>query len=271
MKKFSSHARKFAAVNSLKWKPEGSNVVPPVTCLTNENMEEFFVQCWEDGSKPNVTQGHRYINHALTHHKRPPLNRHHRQEYASVLDVLKGLEKEDKWRDHTSQGAKPLSKDNVKKLLLANIRGADGKIDVRKLRNKALASALILCGWHPKDAWRIKDKNVVDIENFRDSDGHLRPKILFNDLQHNKLRKLKVFNTIGCGCKGSHHAKNDNCPYNLLKWYQGLKEQNDERLMDRKKSLSRIERRRHFDERGNLTDRKFFRSITQEGGCGERV
>ena len=234
-------------------------------------MEEFFCQCWEDGSKPTVTQGRRYLNHILTHHGRPPLNKHHRQQYASVMDVYKGLEREDEWRNYNGQGAKPLSKENVKKLLLANIRDADGTIDVRRLRNKALASALILCGWHPKDAWRIKDENVICLADFRDSDGHLRPKFLFNDLQHNKLRKLKVFNTIGCGCKGSHHPKNDDCPFNVLRWYQDLKEGFDESLMDKKKNLSRLERRRHFDERGNLSDRKFFRSITKEGGCGERI
>ena len=232
-------------------------------------MEEFFCQCWEDGSKPTVTQGRRYLNHILTHHGRPPLNKHHRQLYASVMDVYKGLEREDEWRNYNGQGAKPLSKDNVKKLLLANIRGADGTINVRKLRNKALSSALILCGWHPKDAWRIKDENVICLGDFRDSDGHLRPKFLFNDLCHNKLKKLKVFNTIGCGCKGSHHPKNDDCPFNILRWYQELKEENDERLMEKKKSLSRLERRRHFDERGNLNERKFFRSITKEGGCGD--
>ena len=127
----------------------------------------------------------------------------------------------------------------------------------------------ITYGWHPKDAWRIKDENVICLDDFRDSDGHLRPKFLFNDLCHNKLRKLKVFNTIGCGCKGSHHPKNDDCPFNILKWYQGLKDENDECLMIKKKSLSRLERRRHFDERGNLTERKFFRSITKDGGCGE--
>ena len=38
-------------------------------------MEEFFVQCWEDGSKPNVTQGRRFINHILTNYGKPPLNR----------------------------------------------------------------------------------------------------------------------------------------------------------------------------------------------------
>ena len=111
-------------------------------------MEEFFCQCWEDGSKPTVTQGRRYLNHILTKHGRPPLNKHHRQQYASVMDVYKGLEREDEWRNYNGQGAKPLSKDNVKKLLLANIRGADGNINVRKLRNKALSSALILCGWN---------------------------------------------------------------------------------------------------------------------------
>jgi len=263
------YARKFAQVNGLEWSPTRSNVVPPVAKITNENMEEFFVQCWEDGSKPNVTQGHRYINHILTHHGRPPLNKHHRQQYASVLDVLKGLEREDKWRDHRSQGADPLPRETVKKILLAKVHGDDGKIDLRKLRNKVLASALILCGWHPKDAWRIKDKNVVNLEDFHDSDGHLRPKFLFNDLCHNKLRKLKVFNTIGCGCKGSHHPKNIACPYNLLHWYQMLKDGFDEALMEKKPKLSRVERRRHFDERGNLSERKFFRSITKDSGCSK--
>ena len=140
------HARKFATCNELNWAPTSGNFVPPEEAVTNDNIEEFFVQCWEDGSKPTVTQGRRYINHILTHHGRPPLNKHHRQQYASVMDVYKGLEREDEWRNYDGQGAKPLSKENVKKLLLANIRGADGAIDVRRLRNKALASALILCG-----------------------------------------------------------------------------------------------------------------------------
>ena len=46
------HARKFASCNGLTWKPSGSNVVPPTECITNDNMEEFFVQCWDDGSDP---------------------------------------------------------------------------------------------------------------------------------------------------------------------------------------------------------------------------
>ena len=239
--------------------------MPPEKLITNENMEEFFVQCWDDGTKPNVTQGRRFINHILTHHGLPPLNKHHRQEYASVLDVLKGLEKEDAWRDHQSKGAKPMSREIVKKILLAEVHDDDGKIDLRKLRNKVLAAALILCGWHPRDAWRIKDENVINLEDFRDRDGLLRPKFFFNDLSHNKRKKWKVCNTIGCGCKGAHHVKNLACPYNIILWYQRLKDEHDEKLTERKPRLSRKERLRHFDENGNLKERKFFRSITKRG------
>ena len=140
-------------------------------------------------------------------------------------------------------------------------------VDLLKLRNKTLAACLILCGWHPKDAWRIKDENVICLGDFRDSDGHLRPKFLFNDLCPNKLRKLKVFNTIGCGCKKSHKPQNTACPYNILLWYQQTKEECDGRLMRRKIKLCRVERLRHFDEHGHPTDRRFFRSLTKNGGC----
>ena len=260
------HARKFASCNGLDWTPTKGKFVPPEEDITNDNMEEFFVQCWVDGSKPNVTQGRRFINHILTHYGRALLNKHHRQNYASVLDVLKGLEHEKKWRDHQSQGAKPLPLEFVKKILLAKVHDDKGDLDLRKLRNKALASALILCGWHPKDAWEIKDKNVINLEDFHDRDGHHRPKFLFNGL-HNKRQKWKVCNTIGCGCKRTHMPKNTACPYNLLLWYQQAKDEFDDRLRERKSKLCRKERLRHFDENGHLTDRKFFRSITKNGGC----
>ena len=259
------HARKFAKCNGLDWTPTKSNFVPAKEHITNDNIEEFFVQCWEDGSKPNVTQGRRFINHVLTHHGRPPLNAHHRQNYAPVLDVLKGLEREDKWREHKSEGAKPLPLEYVKKILMANVHDDKGDLDLRKLRNKTLASGLILCGWHQKDAWEIMDQNVINLEDHHDRDGHHRPKFLFSDLCHNKRRKYKVCNTIGCGCKETHLAKNSACPYNLLLWYQQVKEECDDRLTQRKAKLSRKERLKHFDENGHLKDRHFFRSITKKG------
>ena len=132
-------------------------LIPGKEHLTNDNLEEFIVQCWEDGSKPNVTQGHRYINHILSHYGRPPLNKHYRMNYGPVLDVLKGLKRTAEWREHKSKGAEPLPLEFVKKILLAKVHDDKGNIVLRLLRNKALASALILCGWHPKDAWEIKD------------------------------------------------------------------------------------------------------------------
>ena len=232
-------------------------------------MEEFFVQCWEDGSKPNVTQGRRYINHILTNYGRPPLNKHHRQDYASVLDVLQGMQRDPKWRDHQSNGAQPLTREHVKKILMAEIHDEDGEIDPKKLRNKVLASLLILCGWHPVDAWRCFDENVINMDNFHDSDGFHRPTFYFNDLSHSKRPKLKVTNTVGCGCKGAHHLENIACPYNLLNWYQQLKDECDEELINRKNRLSRAERLKHFDENGDLMPRKFFRALGQNGGCNQ--
>ena len=34
-----------------------------------------------------------------------------------------------------------------------------------------------------------------------------------------------------------------------------------------KTKMCHVERLRHFDEHGSLTDRRFFRSITKKGGC----
>ena len=263
---FSGHARKFASCNRLPWSPASGDFVPPEQYITNDNMEEFFCQCWEDGSKPNVTQGRRYINHILTHHGQSPMNKNHRQKYASVLDVIKGLEKQKKWREHKSDGAKPLPLDYVKSILCANIKDANDTIDLMKLRNKALASALLLCGWHPGDAWKVPDKNVINLENFHDRDGHHRPKFLFNDLTHNKREQWKVYNTIGCGCKGQHDPKNEHCPYNVILWYTQTKEEHDGELFKKKNRISRKERLRHFDEQGFLSERAFFRSITKKTG-----
>ena len=267
------HARKFAKVNGLLptspsakgWTPTKESLIPGKEHLTNDNLEEFFVQCWEDGSKPNVTQGRRYINHILTHHGQPPMNKMFRQKYASVLDVLAGLKREEKWRNHTSQGAKPLPLAYVKKILMAPVHDEAGNINLLHLRNKTLAACLILCGWHQKDAYELMDKCVINLEDHHDRDGSHRPKFMFNNIFHNKRDHWKVCNTVGCGCKGCHQPKNSNCPYNLLLWYSQEKEECDDKLRLRKTKLSRKERLKHFDERGHLTGRHFFRSITKAG------
>ena len=79
------------------------SVAPPVAALTNENMKLFLVKCWETGSKPNVQQGRKWLTHALTTQGMPPLNKLYRQHYAETLDMLKGLSKEQAWRDHVTK------------------------------------------------------------------------------------------------------------------------------------------------------------------------
>ena len=244
--------------------------MPPEDDITNDNLEEFFVTCWYSGkdgtkSKTNVTQGRRYINHILAHYGRPAMNRNHRPDYGPVLDVLRGLEKEREWLGHESQGAEPFTKEQVKKLLMAAVHDENGELLLDRLANKALVMAMILMGWHTKDAWRVADSNVIDLANFYDRDGKHRPKFMFKDICHNKRPTWKVHNACGCGCKGNHHPKNTACPYNILAWYQAVKDQADERLLHRTRRLSRPERLKHFDEHGNLKECSFFRMYHGSG------
>ena len=95
------HARKFRRLlEGFMWWNEKKSVVPPADALTNDNMKMFFVKCWEDGSRPNVEQGRKWLNHALTKNGQPPLNKWNRQYYHETLDMLKGLSKEVEWREH---------------------------------------------------------------------------------------------------------------------------------------------------------------------------
>ena len=106
------HATKFYRILSDKskekenWTPNQSTK-PPTQLLTNANIELFLAKCWTDGSKANLLQGKKWVNHALTHNGLPPLNRHHRQHYASVLDLLAGIAKEKESRElyNSSDGA----------------------------------------------------------------------------------------------------------------------------------------------------------------------
>ena len=95
------HARKFRRLlEGFMWWNPNKTVVPPSDALTNDNMKMFFVKCWEDGSRPNVEQGRKWLNHALTKNGQPPLNKWNRQHYHETLDMLKGLSKEVEWREH---------------------------------------------------------------------------------------------------------------------------------------------------------------------------
>ena len=265
------YARKYAKCNNLDdWIPDRNNLVPPEEDITNDNLEEFVVACWYSGkdgtkSKPNVTQGRRYLNHILAHYGYPALNRNHRADYGPVIDVLQGLEKEREWLNHRSEGAEPFTKEQVKKIIMAEVHDVDGELLYDRLANKAVGVSMIINGWHTKDAHEVRESNVFQEKDFYDRDGKHRPKFLFKDLSHNKRPTWKVHNAVGCGCKGHHHPRNVACPYNILDWYQAVKNKFDQRLIHRTRRLSKQERLRHFDEDGDLKECSFFRAYNDSG------
>ena len=182
------------------------------------------------------------------------------QHYASVLDLLKGMSKEDKWKNHTSDGADSLTKKQVRAIFEAPIHDPVTKsLCLVRLRNKALSILMIVNGWHTKDAKRVMDSDVEDHPDYRDRDKVHRPKMLFRG------RKCKqhilVKNTVGCGCLGTHTDVNTNCFYNVLKWYLVMKQKSDKHFCKvATKEMSKRQRKGHFNDDGTLKDRQFFRS-----------
>ena len=184
------------------------------------------------------------------------------QHYSSVLDLLKGISKEDKWKNHRSEGADALTKKQVKSIFEASLHDPESEtksLCLVRLRNKALAILMIVNGWHTSDAMRVMDGDVVDHPGYRDRDKIHRPKMVF------KGRKCKEHiltkNTVGCGCRGSHTDINTNCFYNILKWYKIKKEQSDKNFCEVAiKQMSKNQRHGHLTAEGDLKARRFFRS-----------
>ena len=248
-------------MNDLEWEPSDKHdVVPPEEFFTNENMADFFIELFRIRGKPSVQQAHKWLNHALAQYHRPSVNSNNYQHYASVLDVLRGMSKDDKWKNHKTKGADALTKDAVKKIFEAAIHDPETKkLCLIRLRNKALAILMIGNGWHTAEVVRIFDGDVEDFPDYEDRDGHKRPKLVFRG------RKCKEYvgtkNTIGCGCRGPHTCINTNCFYNCVKWYMTKKEQSDEHFAKvHLKKMSNSQRDGHLNDDGDLESRRFFRS-----------
>ena len=263
------YARKFKAANGIgdKWQPHIEDAVPPNEFITNKNMEEFLAECWQCGNNPNVTQGKKYLNHILTSHGRPTINaKYHRQEYASVLDFLHGLRQEPRWKAYGTNGAQPLTQQQVKKILCATIFNLDGSVNELKLRNKCIAICLLTMGFHPDDVHRLKDSNILDMPHFQDRDTKQRPKLLFRELIKTKQHHKRVKNTLGCGCIHDHDPCDERCFYTIFKAYMRRKDTADEGVKQNINKFNKIARKRHFDENGHFTDKSFFRCI-EKGDC----
>ena len=135
------------------------------------------------------------------------------------------------------------------------------------LRNKTLAISMILNGWHPIDAYRMKETDVTDVPDYRDRSGEHRPKIIFagEETHHTKVHSIKVRNTIGCGCLGNHDPLDERCFYNVMKDYMAEKDKSD--LLFMREDLVKLNRKNrniHVDEDGDLRPVKFFRSMARK-------
>ena len=233
-------------------------------------MIAFIMKCWEEKSRPSVEQGRKWLSHSLTKNGRPPLNRFQRQCYQPTLDVLVGISKDPAWREHRSAKTDAFCLDTCKKLFHASVMDEDepDRVDLKALRNKALAVCMIVNGWHPKDAYRVTDLDVTDEYAFVDRSGEHRPKIVFfgKNVHHNKQHSQKVRNVIGCGCLKDHDACNHNCFYNVVKIYMMEKKKSDDSFMEtRIKKLNKLQRAKHLDEDGELKPRGFFRAMCRRG------
>ena len=235
-------------------------MVPPEEFFTNSNMSDFFIELFQARGKPSVQQARKWLNHCLAQYQKPPMNKMHYQHYASVLDVLRGLTKEDKWKDHKTKGADSFTKEVVRKIFEASVSDPEtGELDLVRLRNKALAILMIANGWHVKEVMRLRDAGVKDFPAFQDRDGKIRPKIAFRGIKAKEPINTK--NVIGCGCRGEHYALNTNCFYNVVKWYIIKKEQSDDHFFRKGICrLAKVQRDSHLDEDGNLVGRRFFRT-----------
>ena len=265
------HARKFREIldGFDNWTVQKSST-PPNAALTNENMKIFIVRCWEDGSRPNVEQAQKWLSHSLTRHGRPPLSRYQRQHYRPTLDLLYGISKEPAWREHRAAKTEAFDLDTCKKIFHASVvdPGPPPRLNLKALRNKALAISMIVNGWHPIDAYRVKDCDVVDEYGYVDRSGEHRPKLVFSgrDVHHTKKHSVKVRNVIGCGCIKNHERTNENCFYNVLKCYMVEKKKSDKYFFETTfKKLNKSQRAKHVDEDGNLRVLGFFRAVCRRG------
>ena len=64
--------------------------------------------------------------------------------------MISGIQKCKSWRDYVTQGAEPLPLEAVRAIFQVSVfkPGSNKRLDIKKLRNKAVAVSMIVHGWH---------------------------------------------------------------------------------------------------------------------------
>ena len=108
---------------------------------------------------------------------------------------------------------------------------------------------------------------MVDDFDYHDRTGEHRPKIVFaGKMHHTKEHSIKVRNTIGCGCQGSHDPEDERCFYNCVKDYIVEKDKSDRVFMrTHLGKLNQKTRLGHTNATGELLSVNFFRAMARKG------
>ena len=110
--------------------------------------------------------------------------------------------------------------------------------------------------------------HVIDLPDHVDRDGKRRPKFMFNGFPKTKQHWKFIRNTVGCGCPGHHDPRDERCLYNVLKWYSSVKNAYDDQVQSRPNKFKKANRATHFDEKGHLVNKTFFRAMNHaHNGC----
>ena len=246
-----------------KWDPE-KDLVAPVNLLSDENISLYFTHLWttHNPGKAQVENGKRYINYALAQYQKVSVGRRGAQSnYPITFTTLKGIQNTDRWRDNGSQGAKPLTKEEVMKIMLAPIQNLDD------LRHKVMAICYLHMGYHKKDVQRLRETNIEDHPLYRNRNGSHKPKMVIRTT-HNKRKCIPVRNVVACGCSGDHDFKNQFCEYAVWKLYIMKKKQHDNKnetegflRMNNKKKKQHFEEIQPGEEKV-LKEVNFMRSLS---------
>ena len=215
-------------------------------------------------------QAQKWLSYCLKRHGLPPLTRNNGQHHQKVLAVLNGIKKQPEWREHRPKDTEAFALEVVKRIFNADVvdQGPPRRLNLKALRNKALAVSMIVCGWHPIDGYRVKDCDVIDDYEFRDRTGEHRPKFIFCgvNVHHTKRKNIKVRNVVGCGCFKDHNDRDPNCFYNVVKSYMNEKRVCDDAFFNRGiKKLNKQQRAVHIDAEGQRRTIGFFRAMQRRG------
>ena len=139
-----------------------NNTLPPKELLRDHHFLNYFAKVWTKCERSAVIQGTAYLNWCLRHYGYPNINSN-AHLFLKTDNFLKSIKKTDRWRHYqTPNKGKSLTDDECQQLGTCPIRNQKGQIVLDWLRDKTIFMSLVHMGYHPKDVYIMKKKNLKD-------------------------------------------------------------------------------------------------------------